>query len=737
MQTPKLFRRSLFCLAMIWSVAGLAAETPAAEPQKIVLALYGGRPDLPANFVVDDILRSTLEKELGSHLDFYAEFLDASRWPEAETESAVHDYLRHRYAQKRPSVIIAVAQPAISFMRLYGEELFPGVPIVAFGARDMLRDWDPRHPITAALSRIEIKGTLELALRLQPRTREVLLISGVSPSDQWFESLARNQLTELENRVKITYVNNLTLDDLEKTVARIPDGTVIQFLSMVQDAAGNNLLSDEIVSRIAEKARVPIYAHGGIYLGRGTVGGVVTNPEALAHETAQLTLRVLKGERIQGIAIQESQSTVPMVDWRQLRRWGIGEKRLPAGTVVRFREPSLWDSYKWYIISGISLIILEAALITALLWHRTRRRKAEAEVVAALVAAQESEQRFRHVANTAPVMIWTSGTDKLCTYVNQHWLDFTGRRFTAELGNGWLESIHPEDVKTCFDTYSQAFDRREPFTMQYRLRRHDGEYRWVLDRGVPRFNEDNSFLGYIGSCVDISDRKLAEETLAGVSRRLIEAQEQERTWIARELHDDINQRIAMLAVDLDVLQQEPPHSEVELQNRLDEFRERLGEIGSEIQAISHRLHSSKLEYLGLVAACKGFCKEVAEHNKVTVDFTAEEIPSNVPQDVSLVLFRVLQESLNNGIKHSGAEHFEVQLRGLSGDIQLNVRDNGIGFDAAAAMVSRGLGLISMRERVSLVKGTLLIASRPMSGTEITVRVPALAMSANQTAVGAA
>jgi PAS domain S-box-containing protein len=737
MQTPKLFGRLLLHLAIIWSVAGLALEASAAEPQKIVLALYGGRPDLPANFVVDEIIRSTLEKELGSGLDFYAEFLDAARWPEAETESAVHDYLRRRYAQKRPGVIIAVAEPAISFMRMYGDELFPGVPIVAFGALEMLRDWDPRRPIAGALAKIEIKGTLELALRLQPRTREVLLISGVSPSDQWFQTLARKQLTELENRVKITYVNNITLDDLEKTVARIPDGTVIQFLSMAQDAAGNNLLSDEVVSRIAEKARVPTYVHGGIYLGRGTVGGVVTNPEALAHETAQLTLRVLQGERIQGIAIQESQSTVPMVDWRQLRRWGISEKRLPVGTVVRFREPSVWEAYKWYIISGISLIILEAALITALLWHRARRRKAEAEVVAALEAAQESEQRFRHVANTAPVMIWMAGTDKGCNYVNQPWLDFTGRSLTQELGNGWLESIHPEDVPGSFDTYAQAFDRREPFTMQYRLRRHDGEYRWVLDIGKSRFDGNNAFAGYIGSCVDITDRKLAEEALSSVSRRLIDAQEQERTRIARELHDDINQRIAMLGIELDVLQQSLPDVGAEARSRLEELRLLTSDLGAEVQEISHRLHSSKLEYLGLVAACKGFCREVADWHKVEVDFTAESISPTLPQEVSLCLFRVLQESLNNAIKHSGAQRFEAHLRGTSDEIQLTVRDHGIGFDAASAMISRGLGLISMRERVSLVKGTMLIASKPMGGTEITVHVPVVAKNASQTASGAA
>lgn len=267
--------------------------------------------------------------------------------------------------------------------------------------------------------------------------------------------------------------------------------------------------------------------------------------------------------------------------------------------------------------------------------------------------------------------------------------------------------------------------------------RKGGTTTWVRWEIRPWTNSNGIIGGILILAEDITQRKQMEESLLSLSRRLIEAQEQERRWIARELHDDINQRIAMLAVDLDKFRQENPHSSVELQNCLEQFWERLTEISSEIQAISHRLHSSKLEYLGLVAACKGFCKEVAEHNKVIVDFTPDDIPSAVPRDVSLCLFRVLQESLNNGIKHSGARHFEVQLRGMSGDIQLTVRDHGIGFDAATAMLSRGLGLISMRERVSLVKGKLLISSKPMDGTEITVRIPIVAQSSSQTAVGAA
>ena len=337
-------------------------------------------------------------------------------------------------------------------------------------------------------------------------------------------------------------------------------------------------------------------------------------------------------------------------------------------------------------------------------------------------ALRESEERFRLMADTAPALIWMSDTGKLCTYFNKPWLDFTGRSIDSELGNGWAEGVHAEDFQRCVDTYIQAFDRREEFKMEYRLRRHDGEYRWVLDNGVPRFDQERSFVGYIGTCVDITDRKLAETVLANVSRRMIEAQEQERTRIARELHDDIGQRLALLASNLAQLHQGPADLPG-VRSRVGELKNQISEVSTDIQTLSHRLHSSKLEYLGLATAMRSFCKEFGEQQKVEIDFETHDLPSDLSPDISLCFFRVLQEALHNSVKYSGVRHFEVRSWGTPNEVHLTVSDFGSGFDIEAAKAGRGLGLVSMDERLKILNGTLLIESQLKRGTTIHAFVP--------------
>jgi len=571
-----------------------------------------------------------------------------------------------------------------------------------------------------------------------------------------------------------------------------------------------------------------------------------------------------------------------------------------------------------------------------------------------------------------------AGTGRLCTYVNKTWLEFTGRSIADELGSGWAQGVHPDDLPICLATYSQSFDRREKFVMEYRLRRNNGEYRWLLDIGIPRFNQDDSFAGYIGIAVDVTDqkaateelsqanerlylameagsigglewdiksgksvwfgktyelmggaaqgdsgsvgefwerihpedqirlrgaleeaqqnktefhldfrilwadgsvhwlrsrgryvyaasgepeklvgisaditaaklaelalrqneerlrlaaragkmygyewdvatdeviflgdfrstlgeltdgsrlpleqliemvhpddrerviesnaqrtpatpdvqisyrflrpdgclvwleetahacfdengkmtrmtgmvaditeRKLADAALLDMSRKLVHIQEEERKRIARDLHDDINQRLALLAVQIEQLKEETPDSAGENKSRLTDIWKQIFEVSTEVQSISHQLHSKQLEYIGIVAAMRSFCAEFSSRHKVRVDFSHVDVRQAIPQEISLCLFRILQEALSNAAKYSGVKHFQVKLECQGAELRLRISDAGIGFDSHAA-TQAGLGLLSMRERVRLVNGSISIDSKPMGGTTIQVRVP--------------
>src|SRR6266480_4023794 len=257
------------------------------------------------------------------------------------------------------------------------------------------------------------------------------------------------------------------------------------------------------------------------------------------------------------------------------------------------------------------------------------------------------------------------------------------------------------------------------------------EDRWDREGGTtwsrweirPWLNLDGLPGGILIFSEDITHRKHAEEALLGVSRKLIEAHEQERTRIGRDLHDDFVQRLALLAVELDRAWKDVPDSAVELGRRIGDLRNQTTEITNDVQLLSHELHSSKLEFLGIVGAIKIFCREFGEHQRLEIDFQSHDLPAALPTDLSLSLFRVLQEALRNATKHSGVKSFEVRLWGTSDAIHLTIGDLGAGFDVEAVKKSTGLGLTSMQERVRLVGGELSINSQPRLGTTIHARVP--------------
>jgi signal transduction histidine kinase len=295
--------------------------------------------------------------------------------------------------------------------------------------------------------------------------------------------------------------------------------------------------------------------------------------------------------------------------------------------------------------------------------------------------------------------------------------------------DAWIASIHPEDVKNVMTPLLQGLKDQKAFSKEYRLYRNDDVYRWMFDVASPRVNGDGSFAGFIGSAIDITDQKLAQQALQNVSGQLIEAQEKERTRIARELHDDVCQRLALLSMELERAKRDS-EGRVSATKTLEQIRKHCSEIADDVQSLSHQLHSSRLDYLGVVAAVRGFCKELAEKHAVNVEVTDRDVPMGLPNNISLCLFRVTQEALHNAVKHSGVDQFRVELSATSTELQLEVTDAGAGFDVEETKKNRGLGLVSMQERVHLVRGKFSLESHPGQGTKILVVVPLLDESGN-------
>jgi len=340
----------------------------------------------------------------------------------------------------------------------------------------------------------------------------------------------------------------------------------------------------------------------------------------------------------------------------------------------------------------------------------TERKRAEEGI-------RESEKQFRTIVETTNEGVWLLDSELHTSYVNRQMAEMLGYEPGQVVGRSVFDFYFAEDV----EHKKQVLSRRQQGLSdqcEERLLRKDGNELWVRMAATPVFKDNGEFGGALAMMADITERKRAEKALADMSRKLIQAQEQERARIGRELHDDINQRLAMLALEIGRLQDNHP----ELRSSLQALRQQTTEISNDVQALSHELHSSKLEYLGVVAGMKSWCKEFSERQRMEIDFKTE-VSSTLPLEVGLSLFRVIQEALHNAQKHSGVKRIELQLREDSGEIHLVVSDLGRGFDLETAMQGRGLGLTSMGERVRLMNGTISIESKPMCGTTIHVRVP--------------
>jgi signal transduction histidine kinase len=592
------------------AIAALAALAPcrsvsAAEPQKKVLVLYSTNRDAQVAIVGERELPRLLNRGLPRGVDYYSEFIDLSRYSGGESVAAFRGFLKLKYEGHAFDVVIAMDHRVLEFLEKARADLFPVTPVVFFTSRALAQ-----RPAgsTGVRTELNLRETLSLAAVLQPSIRNVFVVSG---ADRTYETVARAQFRPLESRFFFTYLSDLPTEELESRLRALPPQSIVYYLHVARDGAGENFNTLEYLQRIAAVANAPTYSWVDSAMDRGIVGGVLRSLTGQMDAVANAALRVLRGEPADSIPITTPDLNVRQVDWRQLRRWGISEARVPTGTVIRFKEPTAWNRYRVYIVGAVVLLLAQTALIAGLLVQRSRRRRAEDQVRGGQDALRASDERIR------------------------------------DLGS-----------------------------------------------------------------------------------RLLRAQDTERTRIARELHDDIGQQLAILAVDLELLNGAVRPGQEEL---VGETVHRAQSIAKGVHDLSRRLHPAKLRLVGLVGALHALQRELSRPG-MEISFTHDNVPSIVPPDLTLCLYRVVQEALQNALKYSRAHGVSVDLRGESEALRLTVVDDGVGFDVESAW-GRGLGLISMRERLEAAGGIFEIRSNPGAGTRLDVRVPLCADPSAQVAAG--
>ena len=425
-----------------------------------------------------------LEQGLGG-VDYYSEYIDQARFPDSAYQAAFREFLRLKYKNVRFDAVITVQDAALDLVRGARQELFPGAPIVFFATAPV---GDHIENATGLVTALNFSDTLALIAQLQPEVRQIFVVTGAAPADQEFERLARQQLRPHESRFAVTYLNGLPTSELESRVSRLPANSALYYLLVNRNGDGEVVQPLDYLTRLAGLAQSPIYCWVDSAMGRGIVGGSLKDQTAQLEAVGRLALRVLSGESADSIPVSSPNLNVREVDWRQLRRWGISESRVPRDTRVLFKEPSVWDRYKIYILGAGTVLLAQTFLIAGLLVQRRRRRQAEEQVRGSEEALRRSYERIR------------------------------------DLGS-----------------------------------------------------------------------------------RLLQAQDTERSRVARELHDDISQQIALLSIDLELLSGAvPPDTEGLAGEALD----RVHGIARSVHDLSHRLHPAKLRLIGLVAAIQALQREL-------------------------------------------------------------------------------------------------------------------------------
>lgn len=710
-------------VCMLVAPRAVASGTEERPTRHVVLmASFGKQP--PVFQQVEDAVREGLRSESVSPVELYVEELDAHRFRDRDTTQGIVDLIRRKYANKKIALVITAGLPALDFAIKHGETVFPGAPTVfTMVGRVHVVGRSLRPNMCGVTIPFSIKRTLDAALALQPDADRVAVIAGQDGISQGWLAQAKRELTDYHDRVQPVWLTDMTLDEVCRRVAELPDRSLVLHVGLQRDSAGNVYMIADALVQIAAASRVPVYGFIDNSIGRGAVGGHMWRGRDLADATADLCLDILLGRKTPSSALVHVLPKTYIFDARQLERWGMDESRLPGGSIVLHREPGFLERYWRYALVGALLIIVETLLIVGLSVNWLRLRRATA-------ALTNAEQRYRTLVESSPSAIMAI-RDGRFIFANPAAARLLGYAEPEELvGRPAPDVVAPESRQAVLERMARLDEGKNNPQSELQLLRQDGSVVSTESTSVAIRLTDGPAALIIAQ--DITERKRAslalresEAHLRELARRLISAQEDERRRLARELHDDVTQQLASLAMDAAMLEPtvETATAPAEAAGQLGSIAARLRKLASSVGHLSRQLHPSILDNLGLGKAVESECAGFSKRTGIAVDYAADAPVEGLRGDAALALYRSAQEGLRNVEKHSHALSARVWLRRSGGDILLTISDTGTGFDVRAAREEAGLGLASMEERVVLFGGALSVESAPGKGTTIEVRLP--------------
>jgi ABC-type uncharacterized transport system substrate-binding protein len=366
---------AVFCVVWFNATIGVPVEALSAL-KKTVLVLYGDRLSIPAVKTTEQGLMAGLSRGQPEDPEIFSEYLDLTRFPAAQYGDDLVRYLRARYAARKPDVVIAVGSSALELPTAHRDELFPGVPIVFANVDHREVEGREMPPnVTGLWMAWDYQRTVELALQLQPETREIVCVAGTGTQEQHWNNEARKVLERFATRVRIRWLDQLPLQAVLDEVARLPLDSVVLYVPMLRDGAGKSVSPFEVARQLAEASRVPVYGLSGPQLEQGIIGGALLDFSEIGHKTAALAFRVLAGEMPPALTPPDAATNPLLINWRALKKWHVSESRIPGEATVQYRDRSLWERHRGLILATAAVVGLQSMLIAGLIVQRSRLKR--------------------------------------------------------------------------------------------------------------------------------------------------------------------------------------------------------------------------------------------------------------------------------------------------------------------------------------------------------------------------